>query len=171
MKKFAFFLLSACVLCLVSCGSEEAEYTPYILVSDYYVNPTFRGDTIVVAQDTLGTHVVDDHFVLDTIHLSDTVVLAAGFGSYANSLVAARINFDTTALNMTAKLSDAAAKVLLPSSNLRTLQLYINPGYAYVAIPLGFRPLKTGTHRIEFVVESDSEFSPNSVVYYQPVAE
>ncbi|MCQ2311084.1 MAG: hypothetical protein MJZ64_04975 [Paludibacteraceae bacterium] len=170
MKKL-FPIIIAVAFGMTACDSKPSQYTPYISLSYFYLNPIFDNGKIISAEDTLNVHTVDGLLVLDTITMQDTVVFAAGYGSIGNDLVSARVMFDTTQVNMRASLSEDITKILLPISDIRNLQLFINPGYLYVSIPLGYRPLQQGTHRMQFVVESDSQFSPRSVTYFQPVKE
>ena len=169
MKKITYCLVCLVLVGLASCGSNQQDYTPYVTTSSFYLNPIYSGDTIIAAQDTLSLHIQDDHYVLDTISVTDTLVFMVGFGSYANNLTATLITFDTTQLNMSSKIPEEVRKILLPTSDIRNLQLYLNSGYNFLALPMGYRPLKSGTHRVTFTVESDSEFSPRSLVIDQPV--
>jgi len=138
-------------------------------VSYFLANPIYSGDSIIDA-DTLTLTAVDDYYVIDTINPTDTVVFAAGFYSLGNELVAARVNFDTTQLNICARVSDDMKAVCLPKTNYRTLQFYVNPGFNGLYLPMGYRPLQSnGTYKFTMIVESDSKFSPNQVTLHQPV--
>jgi len=170
MKTFHWLLpLLAAVLC-ISCKETKAEFTPYIQVSHFYLNPEYSGDSIIGAQDTLWiTTSSDGTYVLDSIEMGDVVVYQAFFGSYANDLVAARVNFDTTQLDMYAKLNQEIQAILLPKSNISTIQLYLNPGFNGLCFPIVYTPLKSGVFDFSMTVESDSQFSPRSVNFRQPV--
>ncbi|MCQ2343199.1 MAG: hypothetical protein MJZ75_06930 [Paludibacteraceae bacterium] len=170
MKKF-IFVFPIVVFALVACKSEQASFTPFIEFSYFYLNPEYEGDKIVRAEDTLSMRQVDDYWVLDSINLTDTVVFGVGYGSYANDLIAARVEYDSLQIRVGAQISDDVRRILLDKSDIRNLQLYINPGYNYLALPMGYKPVQPGNHRIEFIVQSDSEFSPRNCVIYQPVRE
>jgi len=170
MKKIYWFLLIVVVAVGWSCSTGSAEYTPSITTSYFYLNPTFNGDTIVAAQDTLGiTGSSDGTYVIDTIQLGDTVAFYAGFCSYGNELIAARVTHDTTQLNMYPMLTPSIQAILLPTSNVRLIQLEFVPNWWYVQFPIFYTPLKSGVYEFTMKVESDSQFSPRSVLYRQPV--
>lgn len=169
MKRITYFFACFGLIGLTSCHTNQQDFVPYITTSSFYLNPIYSGDTIIGAQDTFQLKKVDDCYMLDTISLTDTVVFMVGFGSYANNLTATRVTFDTTQLNMSSKIPQEIRDILLPASDIRNLQLFLNSGYNFLAMPLGYRPLQSGTHQFVFTVESDSEFSPRSVVVKQPV--
>jgi len=170
MKKVRWFLpIIAAVIC-VSCKESKAEFTPYIQTSMFYLNPVYRNDSIISAQDTLTMQLgKDGTYVIDTIQQGDVVVYQVLFGSYANDLIAARVNYDTTQLDMYAKLNQAIQAILLPKSDIRTIQLYLNPGFNGLSFPVGYTPLKSGVFDFSMTVESDSQFSPRSYNFRQPV--
>ena len=169
MKRITYFVACLSLIGLTSCGTNQLDFVPYITTSSFYLNPIYSGDSIIAAQDTFQLKKVDDGYMLDTISPMDTLVFMVGFGSYANNLTATRVTFDTTQLDISAKIPEEIRKILLPESDIRNLQLFINSGYNFLALPMGYLPLKSGTHQFVFTVESDSEFSPRSVVIKQPV--
>ncbi len=174
MKKSIFISLIVLAGVISACSSRQASYTPYILHSSFYLNPVYRGDSIVAAQDTLDSVAVsplDGYYHLKPIHVGDTVVFVAGFGSVANDLIAARMNVDTLSLIPSAQMGDDFRAILLPESDTKHVQLLFKPGYSFAALRVGYRPIKTGEHTIELVVESDSKFSPKSQIFKQPVIE
>lgn len=174
MKRFVFVSLVILAGVLSACSSRQASYTPYILHSHFYLNPVYSGDSIVAAQDTLDSVAVspsDGYYHLKPIHLGDTVVFVAGFGSVANDLIAARMNVDTLSLLQSARIGDDFRAILLPESDEKHIQLLFKPGYSFAALRVGYRPIKVGEHTIELVVESDSKFSPQSQIFKQPVIE
>jgi len=156
-------------LAFLSCSHEEASYTPFIQVSNLYLNPVYDGDKIVSADDTLQLTFQSGVYVIDTISVDDKVVLAAAYGSLGNELTACRCTFDTTQLNMWATLGEDFQRILLPETDLRNIQLMIKPGYNYVAFPLNYQPMKSGTYDFTLKVESDSKFSPVSYTFRQPI--
>jgi len=171
MKTIRLLIYVLVVVACSSCKESKAEFTPYIQVSHFYLNPKYEGEKIIAAQDTLLYAFKDGAYVLDTINMGDEpkVAFQVLFGSYANDLISTRVTFDTTQLDMQAKLSTELRSILLPSSDLRTIQLYINPGFNCVSFPVTYRPLKSGTFQFSLMVESDSELSPSTVVFKQPV--
>jgi len=169
MKTFRWCLLVLVALCSWSCKQSTAEFTPYIQVSYFYLNPVFEGEKIVSAADTLSVRFMDGAYVIDSINRDDKVVFQVHYGSYANELVAARIVFDTTQLNMYPKLSQELQSVLLPSSDVRNIQLYINPGCNGLSFPVIYQPMQSGTFQFGLICESDSKLSPCSMQYKQPV--
>jgi len=171
MKTFRWFLCLLVAVTCLSCKQSKADFTPYIQVSQFYLNPKYDGEKIISAADTLTYRLVDGAYVLDTIEMSDEpkVAFQVFFGSYANELIATRVTFDTLQLNMQANLSQSIKDILLPTSNLRTIQLMINPGFNGLSFPVTYEPLKTGTFQFSLMVESDSELSPSTVVFKQPV--
>lgn len=175
MKKFFVLLVASVALMLSSCINDvHSDYTPEIIFSDMYLNPTFHGDTLVAAEDTMAFKYDADmnaYMITDTLSVSprDSVVFAVRFWSMGNDLLATRINFDTTAIGLQITIGDEIRNVLTDKSNIRTAQLYYKPGYNMVSFAAGFVPLKEGLHKLEFVVESDSKYSPVSYLFLLPV--
>lgn len=175
MKKVFVILLASVGLMLTSCvNNVHSDYTPYIVFSDMYINPIFHGDTLVSAEDTMKFKFDNDlnaYIMTDTLSVTprDSVAFALAFCSLGNDLVATRINFDTTTVNLQVTLNKEITDVLTEQSNFRLAQLHYKPGYNAVSFSAGFVPLKEGTHKIEFVVESDSKYSPVRYVFLQPV--
>lgn len=171
-------LMFICMLVpmLTSClGNAKSDYTPSIGISYILVNPIYRNDTLIGAMDTMNVKYDDklSAYRLDTLSISknDTIVFAAGYNSFGNDLIAAKVNFDTTAIAFRLAMNDEFMKVLTDKSDVRNAQLYFAPGYNYVSIPMGYKPIKTGMHTIEFVVESNSKFSPSTLTMIQPVVD
>jgi len=172
MKRLFIPLALVMVLVLPSCLKNKAEYTPYISFSHFILNPVYHGDTLVWAEDTLNVTInEDDQFVLDTVEVGDTIVFAVGYGSYANDLQAARILVsDSTGMRYSVLLNEAIRSVLVSEQvDGSGVNLELQSGYNYLAFPAGCKILKSGTHRVEFKVESDSKYSPNSYIFLQPV--
>jgi len=169
MKNLHVLISLVLPLTLLSCSYEEASFSPYIQVSNLYLNPVYLGSSIVSAEDTLQLTIKDGVYVIDTISMGDKVVFAAAYGSLGNELTACRCTFDTTQLNMWATLGDDFQQILLPGTDLRQIQLLITPGYNYVTFPINYQPLRSGTYDFTLKVESDSKFSPASYTFRQPV--
>ena len=156
-------------ICCLSCKHEETSFAPFIQVSYFYLNPQYDGDEIVGAEDTLSIRYCEGKYVIDSIDMNDRVVFAAAFGSIGNELVTVRCTFDTLRLDMQAALSEEVQRILLPASDVRQLQLFVNPGYNYVAVPISYQPLQDDSLQFELKVESDSECSPVSYTFIQPI--
>ena len=109
--------------------------------------------------------------MFDTVNVGDTIVFAVGYGSYANDLEAARIIVsDSTGLRYSVRLNEDIRSVLTKEQvDGSGVNLELMSGYNYLAFPVGCKILKSGTHRVEFKVESDSKYSPESYVFLQPV--
>lgn len=172
MRKFVscLFIASVLALAMVSCKT-KAEYTPYISLSAFLLNPEYKNDSIVGCEDTV--MVAYDAsmgcYVLDTVSVSDTVVFVAGFGSRGNDLLSATITADTMAMAFRYKLNDDIHAALQPSSSEKDMKLYFNSGYNFVCFPMSYIPKKQGAHKVTFTVTSDSKFSPATVIVVQNV--
>jgi len=169
MKKCVIFLPVLLTITMFSCINESSSFTPDLSFSYFLLNPVYEGEKIVSAEDTLYLTARENYFVLDTIDVEDTVVFMVACCSYENDLIALRVNFDTTQLNMNAKVVEETKKALLSTTDYRNLQFYINPGYNTMYMPFGYSPVQSGSHQFSVVVESDSKYSPNSTTFCQPV--
>ena len=160
----------AVAIAMVSCKT-KSDYTPYISISSFLLNPEYENDSIVGCEDTVKVayDASLDCYVLDTVSVSDTVVFVAGFGSRCNDVLSATITADTMSMAFRYRLNDDSHAALQPSSSEKDMKLYFNSGYNFVCFPVTYIPKKPGAHKVTFTVTSDSKFSPATVVVMQNV--
>lgn len=165
-------LLVVLVLSITSClDNTNPQFSPEIYTSYFYVNPVFVGDSLVSAKDTLDLRYYseDGSYEMDTIYVGDTVMFASAFSSVANNLVAVKLDWDSTRMHLWFPLTEDVVKVLTNQSDTLAGRLYFKPGYNRVSFPVYFSPLDRGGMNLKLTVESDSEFSSSSVLFYVPV--
>ena len=173
-KFFLFFSFVALTTSMSSClSTTEPQYSPEIYSSLFYVNPIFKGDFIVSAKDTLGWFYdsLDGSYELDTMYVGDTVLFASTFYTLNSNLVAVKLDWDTLRMNLWYSLTEDIEKVLTGETNIEAGRLYFDPGYNRVSFPVRFSPIVKGGMTLKLTVESDSEFSTSSVLFYLPVKE
>ena len=174
MKKLFFLVFVVIVTCLTSCNgwlTGKSDHSPEIYASYFYVNPVFKGDTLVGAQDTLFlTYDSNDgSYELDTVFLGDTVVFANEYYSYSNDLVAVQITWDSLRMSLWYNLAEEIQKALGQQSQVEKGLLYFQPGYNRVSFPIYFTPIREGGMTLRLEVESTSEsFPKRSELIYIP---
>ena len=154
MKKaiylFSIFFFATCMTgCL---DWAQSHYTPQVGCSQFIKNTT----------DTLGISIDSETGSpkLDTIAVGDEVKFVVAFNAFANNLLGAKINTDTTILSMTCGPLDDIASAMLPESDPANGQFFFADGYMGVRIPVTFVAKKAGSYKLEFIATSDSKYSP-----------
>ena len=167
------FLLLTVVVAMTSCSTTEPQYSPEIYTSYFYVNPIFKGDSLVSAKDTLSLSYdsQDGSYELDTVYIGDTISFASAYYTVNSDLVAVKMVWDTLYMNLWYNLTDSIEAALTSQTKLETGQLYFAPGYNRVSFPINFSPIKKGGMTLKLTVESTSEFPSNSVLFYIPAIE
>ncbi len=167
------FLLLTVVVAMTSCSTTEPQYSPEIYTSYFYVNPIFKGDSLVSAKDTLSLSYdsQDGSYELDTVYIGDTISFASAYYTVNSDLVAVKMVWDTLYMNLWYNLTDSIEAALTSQTKLETGQLYFAPGYNRVSFPISFSPIKKGGMTLKLTVESTSEFPSNSVLFYIPAIE
>lgn len=167
MKKNIVILIAAIFAAFFSsCAlKDNSQYTPSILTSYFFLNPHDS-----TPDDTLHLHLNNDRYIADTITVNDTVIFAVGINSYTNNLTAFSIDFDTTALWLSIVNADSLTRGLdMSKTDIAKCKLVFLPGFNYASFPIHYGAKKTGIFDIEMKVESDSEFSPATLLFTQPV--
>lgn len=175
-KLFILLVLVVVAGAMTSCLEyKEPQYSPQIYRSFFYVNPLFKGDTIVGAKDTLDLiyDADDDSYELDTVYLGDTVMFASTFYTVTNNLVAVEMKWDTADMHLWYLTNAEIDKVLMRTDTVGsyTCTMHFNPGYNRVTYPIYFTPKKRGGMKLKLSVESDSDFPIHSVLIYIPAIE
>ena len=173
-KLFLFLSVVALATLMSSClNSTEPQYSPEIYASSFYVNPIFVGDSLTGAKDTLDLFYdsEDGSYELDTISVGDTVLFASTYYTLNSNLVAVKLDWDTLRMNLWYSLTEDIEKVLTGETNIEAGRLYFDPGYNRVSFPVRFSPIVKGGMTLKLTVESDSEFSTSSVLFYIPAKE
>ena len=173
-KLFLCLSLVAVATLMSSClTTTEPQYSPEIYTSSFYVNPVFAGDSLVRAKDTLDLFYdsADGSYELDTVYVGDTVMFASTYYTLNSNLVAVKVDWDSLRMNLWYTLREDIEKVLTSESKVEMGSLYFNSGYNRVSFPVYFSPIVKGGMTLKLTVESDSEFSTSSVLFYIPVKE
>jgi hypothetical protein len=168
------FLLLIVIVAMTAClGTTEPQYSPEIYSSYFCVNPIFKGDSLVSAKDTLSLEYdsQDGSYELDTVYIGDTVTFASAYYTVNSDLVSVKIDWDTLYMNLWYDLTEDVETKLTSETQLETGRLYFVPGYNRVSFPISFSPIKKGGMTLKLTVESTSEFSSNSVLFYIPAIE
>ena len=172
--KFLLFLFAfACAL--TSCfNNTVSQTTPLYEFGYLYLNPQFVNDSLIGAQDTLGSRYNEDFGMVytDTVQLGDTVMFPAFFTSNMNNLVAINATFDTTRVNLwfDIDVEDASVKnALAAGSQPEKGILLFNPMHNRAYFPVYMVPMETGAHAIKITVTSDSQYPTNYAVFTLPV--
>ena len=173
-KSFLFLSVVALATLMSSClTTTEPQYSPEIYASNFYVNPVFVGDSLVRAKDTLDLFYdsADGSYELDTVYVGDTVMFASTYYTMNSNLVAVKMDWDSLRMNLWCTLTEDIKNVLTGESKIEVGSLYFNSGYNRVSFPIYFSPIVKGGMTLNLTVESDSEFSTSSVLFYLPVKE
>ena len=175
-KLFILLVLVVVAGAMTSCLEyKEPQYSPRIYRSFFYVNPQFKGDTLVSFQDTLGVSYdnEEDAYVLDSVFLGDTVMFASTFYTVTNNLVAVEMKWDTADMHLWYLTNSEIDKMLMRTDTVGsyTCTMHFNPGYNCETYTIYFTPKKRGGMKLKLSVESDSDFPIHSVLIYIPAIE
>ncbi len=162
MKKSGYLILFSLLLLMVGClDKSEENYTPRIANSVFVRNST----------DTLLLHIQDSsqQLVLDTIVTGDTVRCMVAYSSLGNNLTSGKVSWDKDYMDLQIELFDELRSIMLESSDTLNGVINLPTGYYYLALPIEFRALQSGSPSLVFTVESDSKFSPVSKSIVVPI--
>lgn len=168
MKKFLFIALSLMLFGLTSClDNVKTDYSPEVYTSFIVKN----------GHDTLGMTYDGETKLssLDTTLVGDTLRFYVAFDALGNSLTGAKIIWDTTYINLTISFDGSDQTVLSAIKDTAQAKLgnfMFEPNYIRaVAIPVRCIMQKAGNPSLTFTVESDSQFSPVTRLFYCPIAD
>ena len=171
-KLFLFISFVALTISFSSClNVSEPQFSPSIHGSYFYVNPVFRGDSLISAQDSITElfyDADDGTYDLDTVYVGDTVMFAARFYTYTSDLVSVKLDWEKNHLDLWYFLNDSIKSALTETSDTTAGKLAFDLGYNSVAFPIYFTPLLKGGTTIKLTVTSTSEYSTSSVKFYIP---
>ena len=171
-KSFLLLFITIATL-MTSCDwlTGESDHSPEMYSSYFYVNPIFRGDSIVSAKDTLfaRTTEIEDQFLLDSLALGDTVWFATTFYSYEQDLTSITAEWDTTRMDFNFNLTEVITMHLTEASDVEQCKLFFNPGFNRVSFPCTFTATGYGVLSTKLTVASTSEFSPTIIYLTVPI--
>lgn len=173
IKSCLLLLVLACLM--TSCFNETgSQSTPMMLFSKVYVNPQIVGDSLIGAQDTLGSYYSEEFNMeyVDTLQLGDTAMFYARFEAFMNNLVSINATYDSVRVKMWYDIdpeNESVKKMLASGSQPEKGILLFNPMYHGVVFPIYILPLEAGAHAIKMTVISDSQYPKNEAIFTMPV--
>ena len=163
-------LVLACLM--TSCFNETvSQSTPMMLFSKVYVNPQIVGDSLIGAQDTLGSYYSEEFNMeyVDTLQLGDTAMFYAMFEAFMNNLVSINATYDSVRVKMWYDIDESMKKMLASGSQPEKGVLFFNPMNHVVVFPIYILPLEAGAHTIKMTVISDSQYPKREAIFTMPV--
>lgn len=160
----------ACLM--TSCFNETgSQSTPMMRFSKVYVNPQMVGDSLIGAQDTLGSYYSEEFNMeyVDTLQLGDTAMFYAMFEAFMNNLVSINATYDSVRVKMWYDIDESMKKMLASGSQPEKGVLFFNPMYHGVVFPIYILPLEAGAHAIKMTVISDSQYPKREAIFTMPV--
>ena len=163
-------LVLACLM--TSCFNETgSQSTPMMRFSKVYVNPQIVGDSLIGAQDTLGSYYSEEFNMeyVDTLQLGDTAMFYAMFEAFMNNLVSINATYDSVRVKMWYDIDESMKKMLASGSQPEKGVLFFNPMNHVVVFPIYILPLEAGAHTIKMTVISDSQYPKREAIFTMPV--
>ena len=170
IKSCLLLLVLACLM--TSCFNETgSQSTPMMLFSKVYVNPQIVGDSLIGAQDTLGSYYSEEFNMeyVDTLQLGDTAMFYARFEAFMNNLVSINATYDSVRVKMWYDIDESMKKMLASGSQPEKGVLFFNPMNHVVVFPIYILPLEAGAHAIKMTVISDSQYPKREAIFTMPV--
>ena len=163
-KTWVLVLLLLVSLCVVSCKEDKSEFSPRIISSFFLLN---NQDTLLLKYDSIATV-----YVLDTIHINDTVNHAIACATYANTLLSVVLTQDGESVKTEVLYDDQILSAVSSSAEeVQNGNLVFNPYYNGVSFPVRMSALKSGRTDITWTVSSDSKYSPSMLKFRVVVKE
>ncbi len=166
MKKIIFCATLLAFVFLTACKqNEEPQSTPRIYLSYFTVNH-FGGSG---KADTLKVKTVDDAYVLDSVSVGDTVHVEMMVNAVTNMLESFVVKMDTSEMKPTFTLYTELQNALTNDSKPEEGIFNFKVGYSAGTIPMYYIARKSCTATVKLTVSSDSEYSPSSLTFQQPI--
>ena len=153
MKRLSILAVSVLVsLFMMSClNSGQSDYTPAVRSSVFIRN---HADTLSLKANDSGV------YTLDTIYVGDTVNYVVACATYSNQLLSLVLSKEGSSVKHTIVKATTIEYALAANSDTTACQLYFNPGYNGVSIPVELVAEHHGTTALIYTVSSESKFSP-----------
>lgn len=164
MKKLVLPLFSLLMALLTSCLNGKYETTPSVIVDPVIlVNET----------DTIGIifNVQESKYSTDTMFIGDTLLISVAFDAVGNNLTAGQIKYQSEYADLNVLDVDKLGDVFTPTVATDSYSFTIATGYRGVVLQFQYVPKKVGKAQLDFVVQSDSEYSPSSLTLLTPITE
>ena len=166
MKKLIFCTIAIVLVLFSACKeNEEPQSTPRIYMSYFTVNRLGGSG----AADTLNVRTVGDSYVVDSISVGDTVHVDILLNAVTNLLTGFVVQMDTTILMPTFSMYTELEQALAADSKPEEGIFNFLTGYSGATIPMHYVARKTSTATVTLTVSSNSEYSPSSLTFKQPV--
>ena len=163
MKKNILPLLFVSLIALQSCLNSKYETTPAVMM-----------DPIILVNDTdTVTYAFNDdlnQYSTDTLFVGDTVMFAIVYDALGNNLTKAQIRYQPEYADFSAVLSSQLEDVVTRTESDGSFVLDVATGYRAIIFQFKYIPLKAGLAKLEFRVESDSQYSPVEASVLTPIA-
>ena len=168
MKKILFGLMAVAAI-LTACNmKDKADYTPAIVVSDYFY---IISDTADYAVDSLrfGYDVKAECYRTDTAKVNDTIQFALGLLGYGNNLTSFTMTWNPElirVLDMPQTYQSAAFNSVALEEG--SFEIVFKPGFLMIGLPVTYTTLSAGAGAVEMTLNSESEFSPVHSKFFAP---
>ncbi|MBR1808403.1 MAG: hypothetical protein IJ776_03345 [Paludibacteraceae bacterium] len=163
MKKNILPLLFVSLIVLQSCLNSKYETTPAVMV-----------DPVILVNDTdTVTYLYNNdlsQYCTDTLLVGDTVMFTIIYDALGNNLTKAQIKYQPEYAYFSAVLSSQLEDVVTQTESDGGFVLDVATGYRAIVFQFKYVPLKAGLAKLEFRVESDSQYSPVEASILTPIA-
>lgn len=165
MKKSLWIVLFISALAMSSCLSSKYMTTPAIgLDPEIVVNGT----------DTIGIFINSEEkaYSIDTVQVGDSVAVNVVFDAVGNELTKAYIGFKSEYMDVVIDDSNLVDGDIITRTDAQNSITYdVVLGYRAIILKVIYVPKKAGMGKLEFRVESNSEYSPTSMSLLVPIVE
>lgn len=165
MKK-SHLTFSSLILVAVmsSCLNGKYETTPQIQIdSRIFINHT----------DTIGIfyNIKESKYSTDTLYVGDSATIIVAFDAIGNNITAGQINYEAQYATISVDGIEELGNIIIPSISDSSYRFTVAQGYRAVMLAVNYVPVKAGRAQIDFIVESDSEYSPSALSLLTPIAD
>lgn len=166
MKKYIFCAIALVLFLLSACKKkEEPQSSPRIYMSYLTRNPaTWTGKV-----DTLNVQIISDTYVVDSISVGDTIHVDVLLNAVTNQLMGFTLETDTTYLKYTIEQYKELIEAITSDSDIEHGIIHFKIGYSAASLPLYYIARKSGKATVSMKVTSDSEYSPSTLSFTQPI--
>ena len=166
MKKYIFCAIAMVLFLLSACKTnEDPQSSPRIYTSHFTRNPaTWTGKV-----DTLNVKIVSDVYVVDTINVGDTIHVDILLNAVTNQLTGFTLDTDTTYLKYTIEQYKELLQAVTSDTDFANGKIFFKTGYSGASLPIFYIARKSGKATIALKVTSDSEYSPSTLTFTQPI--
>lgn len=165
-KSFLFFILVA-ALAMPSC-----------LVHKYMTTPNIVVDTQIKVINDAGTDTIgvffntkEEAYSIDTVHVGDSVIINVAFDAVGNELTRAFIGYRNEYANLTVRDENISDSIITRTITEDSYTYDVVLGYRAIIFQLVYIPTHKGMGKLDFRVESNSEYSPYSLSLLTPIVD